>query len=71
VQFFDAAGIVINLALEHMWWQHPVCPKQVTDAVLLPALVMLCVQALLRKYLPLAVVIGVVLLVLLFRKLLF
>jgi hypothetical protein len=29
------------------------------------------VQALLRKYLPLAVVIGVVLLVLLFRKLLF
>jgi hypothetical protein len=29
------------------------------------------VQALLRKYLPLAVVVGVVLLVLLFRKLLF
>jgi hypothetical protein len=30
-----------------------------------------CLQALIRKYLPLAVVLGVVLLVLLFRKMLF
>jgi hypothetical protein len=39
--------------------------------MMLPSLLLMPLQALLRKYLPWLIVVGVVLLVLIFRKLLF
>jgi hypothetical protein len=53
----------------HQHLEELMCDKLL--ALTLRSAVVFLVQALLRKYLPLAVVVGVVLLVLLFRKLLF